>query len=253
MSIKVSAFYKFVRIDDPDALREILFAALQARAMKGTILLAGEGINGTISGTPDAMADFLDELRRDSRFADLVTKDSTAGAHPFQRLKVKVKREIISFGHPGADPSQHVGTYVAPQDWNALICDPDVFLLDTRNAYEVTVGTFAGAVDPKTRRFGDLPAFVKDNLDPARHRKIAMFCTGGIRCEKASAYLMSIGFPEVYHLRGGILSYLASVPREASLWHGDCFVFDEREGVRHIDDDAAADTPPTAPSTDRRK
>jgi UPF0176 protein len=231
MSITVSAFYKFVPIDDPQALRETLFAALEARAMKGTILLAGEGINGTISGTPDAMAEFLGALRRDSRFTDLVTKDATTDAHPFQRLKVKMKPEIITFGQPDSDPSVRVGTYVAPQDWNALISDPDVFLIDTRNSYEVAVGTFAGAVDPKTRRFSDLPAFVKTNLNPTKNRKVAMFCTGGIRCEKASAYVLSLGFAEVYHLQGGILSYLATVPKADSLWEGECFVFDEREGV----------------------
>ena len=253
MTIAVSAFYKFVLVDDPQTLRASLFAALHARAMKGTILVASEGINGTISGTPEAMATFLVSLRSDHRFADLVTKDTTTDAHPFQRLKVKLKREIISFGHVGADPSQRVGTYVSPGDWNALISDPEVVMIDTRNAYEVDVGTFPGAIDPKTRAFGDLPEFVKANLDPRTHRKVAMFCTGGIRCEKASAYLMSLGFPEVYHLKGGILAYLATVPREASLWQGECFVFDEREGVKQADGDVAVEAPSIAPSTDRNK
>ena len=167
----------------------------------------------------------------DPRFADIVSKDATAAGHPFRRLKVKVKREIIRFGEPAADPSLRVGTYVAAKDWNALIADPDVLVLDTRNAYEVAEGTFAGAIDPKTRRFGELPEFVKANLDPTRHRRVAMFCTGGIRCEKASAYLLSLGFPEVFHLQGGILNYLATVPREKCLWQGRCFVFDEREAV----------------------
>ena len=231
MTITVAAFYEFVAIDDPRGLRTRLAALLGAHDIKGTILLAGEGINGTISGTPAAMRAVLTELRADERFADLVTKDATTDAHPFKRLKVKVKREIISFRQPEADPITRVGTYVAPEHWNALICDPDVLVLDTRNAYEVAVGTFAGAVDPGTRSFGDLPAYVAANLDPARHRRVAMFCTGGIRCEKASAYLMSLGFPEVYHLQGGILNYLATVPREQSLWQGECFVFDEREAV----------------------
>ena len=231
MPIAVAAFYKFVSIADASALREQLFASMSARDMKGTILLAAEGINGTISAPPSDMAAFLTELRRDPRFADLVTKDATTDAHPFKRLKVKVKREIISFGRPEADPSVKAGTYVAPKDWNNLISDPDVLVLDTRNAYEVEVGTFQGAVDPKTRRFGEFPAYAAQNLDPAKHKKVAMFCTGGIRCEKASAYLMSLGFPEVYHLQGGILNYLATVPREQSLWQGECFVFDEREAV----------------------
>ena len=231
MTIAVAAFYKFVRIDDAGTLRARLFAALDARAMKGTILLAGEGINGTISGAPADMHAFLAGLRTDPRFSDLVTKDATAVEHPFQRLKVKVKREIISFGQPHADPTVQAGRYVAPEKWNALIADPDVLVLDTRNAYEVAAGPFEGAVDPGTRRFGDFPDFVKANLDPVRHRKVAMFCTGGIRCEKASAYLLSQGFPEVYHLQGGILNYLAKVPRAQSLWRGECFVFDERETV----------------------
>ena len=231
MTIAVAAFYKFVRVDDAASLRARLHAALDARAMKGTILLAREGINGTISGAPSDMREFLALLRSEPRFADLVTKDATTDAHPFQRLKVKLKREIITFGQPAADPTVQSGTYVAPEDWNALIADPDVLVLDTRNAYEVAAGTFKGAVNPETRRFGDFPDYVKSNLDPARHRKMAMFCTGGIRCEKASAYLMSLGFPEVYHLQGGILNYLAKMPAEQSLWQGDCFVFDEREAV----------------------
>jgi UPF0176 protein len=239
MTIAVAAFYKFVRIDDATGLRERLFTDLQARGMRGTILLAAEGINGTISAAPDEMAAFLSALRRDPRFADMVSKDALAARHPFRRLKVKVKREIIAFGQAGCDPTVRGGTYVSPADWNALIADPDVLVLDTRNAYEVAAGTFAGAVDPKTRRFGDLPGFVAEALDPTKHRRIAMFCTGGIRCEKASAYLLSLGFPEVFHLQGGILNYLAHVKGSDSLWRGDCFVFDEREGV---DEDTAAGT-----------
>ena len=231
MPITVSAFYKFVAIDDALAVRDDLFASLAARGMKGTILLATEGINGTISGTPADIAAFLAQLRADPRFADLVTKDSTTDAHPFQRLKVKVKREIITFGHPEADPTASAGTYVAPADWNALISDPAVLVIDTRNTYEVEAGTFQGAIDPNTRTFGEFPAFVTAQLDPAKHTKIAMFCTGGIRCEKASSYLKAHGFGEVYHLQGGILNYLATVPSDQSLWHGDCFVFDERGGV----------------------
>jgi UPF0176 protein len=231
MTITIAAFYKFVAIDDPQALRVSLLEQMTAHAIKGTILLAHEGINGTISGTPDQMSVFLSSLRADPRFADLVTKDATATEHPFRRTMVKVKREIIRFDTPAADPTRQVGTYVEPQDWNALISDPDVLVLDTRNAYEVALGTFANAVDPNTKRFGDLPQYVQANLDPARHRKVAMFCTGGIRCEKASSYLKLQGFEEVYHLKGGILSYLATVPASASLWQGKCYVFDERETV----------------------
>ena len=231
MTIAVAAFYKFVAVDDALALRERLFDGLAQRCMKGTILLAFEGINGTISGTPADMAGFLADLRADARFADLVTKVSTANAHPFKRLKVKVKREILSFGHPEADPTTRAGTYVAPADWNALVSDPNVLVIDTRNAYEVAEGTFPGALNPKTRAFGEFPDFVTSQLDPAKHTKIAMFCTGGIRCEKASAYLRAHGFGEVYHLQGGILNYLAQVPKEQSLWEGECFVIDERGGV----------------------
>ena len=231
MSILVSTFYKFVPVEAPLALRERLFEGLATRSMKGTIVVAEEGINGTISGPPADMVAFLADLRADARFADLVTKVSTTNAHPFKRLKVKVKREILSFGHTGADPTTRAGTYVAPADWNALVSDPNVLVIDTRNAYEVAEGTFPGALNPKTRSFGEFPDFVTSQLDPAKHMKIAMFCTGGIRCEKASAYLRAHGFGEVYHLQGGILNYLAQVPKEQSLWEGECFVFDERGGV----------------------
>ncbi len=231
MTVTISAFYKFVAIDDPGPLRATLLEQMNAFAIKGTILLAAEGINGTISGALDALSAFLAILRTDPRFADLQTKDATAPEHPFRRTMVKVKREIIRFDMPEADPTVRVGTYVAPEDWNALISDPDVLVLDTRNAYEVELGTFARAVDPQTKRFGDLPHFVNANLDPAKYRKVAMFCTGGIRCEKASSYLKLLGFEEVYHLKGGILSYLATVPQAESLWRGECYVFDERETV----------------------
>ena len=231
MTIAVSAFYKFVTIDATKVLRERILALLESRNIKGTILLAREGINGTISGAPGDMAAVLGELRADPRFADLTTRDAMTDRHPFQRLKVKVKREIISFRQPGADPTRRAGVYVAPEAWNALISEPDVLLLDTRNAYEVAAGTFKGAVDPGTRRFGELPSFVEAALLPERHRRVAMFCTGGIRCEKASAWLLSQGFAEVYHLQGGILSYLAKVPKSESLFEGECFVFDERATV----------------------
>ncbi len=232
MTITVAAFYKFVGIDDAADLRARLFDALDALSMKGTILLAPEGINGTISGTAADMTTFFALLRADPRFADLVTKDGVAAAHPFKRLKVKIKLEILSFGHPEADPTKRAGTYIAPADWNALISDPEVTVIDTRNAYEIAAGTFPRAIDPGTRSFGQFPAFVAASLEPTRNRKIAMFCTGGIRCEKASAYLRAHGFDDVYHLEGGILNYLAKVPVEQSLWQGACFVFDERGGVK---------------------
>jgi UPF0176 protein len=248
MPVAVAAFYKFVAIDDPQTLRGHLRGAMEERGIKGTILLATEGINGTISGAPDDMRSFLALLRADARFADLATNEATTDSHPFQRLKVKVKREIISFGQPAADPSRHAGTYVAPADWNALIAEPDVVVLDTRNDYEVAVGTFDGAVDPKLKRFGAFPEFVQGYLDPGKHRRIAMFCTGGIRCEKASAYMKLCGFEEVYHLKGGILNYLAQVPPEASRWQGDCFVFDEREAVGGTDEQVPS---PAASPDDR--
>jgi UPF0176 protein len=221
----------FVPVDDPAQLADDLRAALEAAGARGTILLAHEGINGTVSAAPEAMAAFLARLRSDPRFADLVTKDATADGHPFRRLKVKVKPEILTFGHPEADPTRRVGIYVRPEDWNRLITDPDVFVLDTRNAYEVDMGSFDRAVDPGTRNFREFADYADRHLDPATHKRIAMFCTGGIRCEKASAYLLAKGFPEVYHLEGGILNYLAKVPAADQIWRGACFVFDERESV----------------------
>ncbi len=231
MTIAVAAFYKFVTIDDPQGLRDRLLVELRLRGGRGTLLIAPEGINGTLSAAPDDMAAVLALLRADPRFADLVTKDATTGSQPFQRLKVKVKQEIISLRRPEANPLERVGTYVAPQDWNALITAPDVLVIDTRNTYEVAEGTFPGAVDPRTRHFGDWPDFVTRHLDHQKDRKIAMFCTGGIRCEKASSYLLAHGFRDVYHLQGGILNYLATVPKAESLWDGRCFVFDERAAV----------------------
>jgi UPF0176 protein len=232
-AVTVAAFYKFVAIRDCEALRDSLLARCGAAAIKGTILLAPEGINATISGAPEAMAVVLDGLRADRRFAGLAIKQASAPSHPFQRLKVKVKREIIAFDPEASGPLGRVGTYVDPEHWNALIADPAVTVIDTRNAYEVAIGTFARALDPRTKAFSDFQAYVAANLDPARHRKVAMFCTGGIRCEKASAHLIEMGFPEVYHLRGGILDYLERTPPEESLWRGECFVFDERVSVVH--------------------
>lgn len=233
MSVTVTAFYKFVAIEDPPALREELLAVAREQAIKGTILIAPEGINATIAGPDAGIRHTLAHLRADPRFAALVSKESYADANPFGRLKVRLKREIVTLRRPEADPSRRVGTYVKPEDWNALIADPDVLVVDTRNAYEVGIGTFKGALDPATRAFCEFPEFVAAHLDPARHKRVAMFCTGGIRCEKASSFLLSQGFPEVYHLEGGILKYLETVPPEQSLWQGECFVFDERVALEH--------------------
>ena len=233
MTITVSAFYKFVSIDDPAALQGVLAAGGCALGLKGTILLASEGINATISGEAASIAKFLEDLRADARFHDLVSKESVNAKHPFKRYKVKVKPEIVTFGQPDLNPAANAGAYVRPEDWNALIQDPDVIVVDTRNFYEFGIGTFEGAIDPKTQTFRDFPNFVREALDPARDTKIAMFCTGGIRCEKATAYMRSQGFKDVYHLEGGILKYLEVVPEDQSLWRGECFIFDERIALEH--------------------
>jgi len=233
MSFQCSAFYKFVEIADPVALRPALLAACAERGINGSILLAQEGINGTISGEADELASFFAWLRQDARFKDLETKESPAPGHPFGRMKVRLKKEIVTLGVPEANPAHAVGTYVEPEDWNALIQSPDVILVDTRNDYEFKIGTFKGAIDPKTRSFRQFPDFVRQNLDPARHKRVATFCTGGIRCEKATSYLVQQGFKDVYRLKGGILKYLETVPQEQSLWEGECFVFDERVALGH--------------------
>jgi UPF0176 protein len=233
MTVTVTAFYKFVAIADGELLRSRLLAKCGESGIRGTILIAPEGINATVAGSDAGVRGLLEVLRADPRFSDLESKQSFAETPPFQRLKVKLKREIVTFGVPEADPSLNAGSYVDPQDWNALIQDPDVVVIDARNAYEFAIGTFARAVDPKTRAFSEFPAFVAAELDPKTQPKVAMFCTGGIRCEKASAYMLGRGFREVYHLRGGILKYLETVPRAESLFHGECFVFDERVALDH--------------------
>jgi UPF0176 protein len=232
MSLVVATFYKFVSVPDAAAQRQPLLDLCQAQDIRGTILLAAEGINGTIAGTEAAIATVLAALQQDPRFADLEVKLSTADMPPFDRMKVRLKSEIVTLGLPEIQPSQQVGTYVDSQDWNALITDPEVLVIDTRNHYEVSIGTFAGAINPQTRSFREFPDYVQQHLDPTQHKKIAMFCTGGIRCEKASALLVAQGFPEVYHLKGGILKYLETVPAEASLWQGECFVFDQRVAMQ---------------------
>jgi len=237
MPLKVAALYQFVALPDFRELREPLRALCAGLAIKGTILLAPEGINGTLAGADEAIDALIRELRHGSLFGgrldNLELKYSTADEMPFQRLKVRLKKEIVTLGDRATDPTRQVGIYVDPADWNALIADEDTLVIDTRNAFEVAMGSFDGAVDPKLSRFGEFRDYVACALDPGRHRKIAMFCTGGIRCEKASAYLLARGFPEVYHLKGGILNYLEKIPESDSRWRGDCFVFDERVALGH--------------------
>ena len=229
--IVVCALYKFVTLDDFQDLRHPLHEVMEAQQVRGTLLLADEGINGTIAGCRKGIDAVLDWLRSDPRLADIDHKESYTDSLPFNRAKVKLKKEIVTLGVPGIDPKRVVGTYVDPIDWNSLISDPDVILVDTRNDYEFKVGSFKNAVNPNTESFRDFPRYVRDHLDPEKHKKIAMFCTGGIRCEKSTAYLKELGFDEVYHLKGGILKYLEVVPAQETLWEGECFVFDERVTV----------------------
>ncbi len=231
--IVVSALYKFVTLDDFETLRQPLLDTLIKHQVKGTLLLAKEGINGTIASDRQGIDSVLNWLRADPRFADIETKESYEQEMPFYRSKVKLKKEIVTMGVNGIDPKKIVGTYVKPQDWNALISDPEVLLIDTRNDYEVQIGAFKGAVNPQTETFREFPRYVQDQLDPGKHKKVAMYCTGGIRCEKSTAFLKEQGFEEVYHLQGGVLKYLEEIPVEQSLWQGECFVFDNRVAVNH--------------------
>lgn len=233
----VAALYRFARMDDLPALRASLDALCREQGVMGTLLLASEGINGTIAGTQAGIAAVVDRIRALPDCAALDVKYSSAETMPFHRLKVRIKREIVTMGQPGIDPRASVGTYVDPQDWNALIAAPDTVVIDTRNTYEVAAGSFAGAVDPGTATFRDFPAWFEAEgralLAASGARKVAMFCTGGIRCEKSTAYLKQLGVEEVYHLKGGILRYLEEVPEAQSLWQGECFVFDQRVAVGH--------------------
>jgi len=231
--IIVAALYKFVQLPDYIELREPLHAYMVDQGIKGTLLLAEEGINGTIAGSREAIDNLIAWLIRDKRFVDLSYKESTVTEMPFYRTKVKLKKEIVTMGVPGIDPTELNGQRVDPEDWNELISDPDVLLIDTRNEYEIGIGTFKNAISPETETFREFPDFVKQNLDPEKHKKIAMFCTGGIRCEKSTNYLLNQGFDQVFHLNGGVLKYLEEVPSEESLWEGECFVFDGRVSVDH--------------------
>ncbi len=231
--IVVCALYKFVTLENFEDMRQPLHDVMESNGIKGTLLLAHEGINGTVSGSREGIDNLLAWLNSDERIAPISFKESFDETQPFHRTKVKLKKEIVTMGVEGIDPRKTVGTYVKPNDWNALISDPDVTVIDTRNDYEIEIGTFKHAIDPNTKTFREFPQYVADNLDPAKHKKVAMFCTGGIRCEKSTAYLKEQGFEEVYHLEGGILKYLEEVPKEDSLWEGDCFVFDNRVAVNH--------------------
>jgi UPF0176 protein len=237
MSLKVAALYQFAALPDFRELREPLRARCAGLGLKGSILLAAEGINGTVAGHDDGIDALATELREGPLFGGrlnyLELKFSRADVMPFGRMKVRLKREIVTLGDPKADPTRQVGVYVDPADWNALISSPDTLLIDTRNAFEVAIGTFEGALDPGIASFGQFKNFVTQQLDPARHKKIAIFCTGGIRCEKASSLLLAEGFAEVYHLKGGILTYLEQVPEPESRWRGECFVFDGRVALGH--------------------
>ena len=231
--IHVAALYRFARFPHPAALRQPLLDLCAANDVRGTLLLAREGINGTIAGPEDGIAAVIAHIRALPDCADIAVKYSHAATMPFHRLKVRVKREIVTMGEPDIDPLGGVGTYVAPADWNALIDDPDTIVIDTRNAYEVKIGSFAGAIDPQTERFGDFPTWARANRAALEGKKVAMFCTGGIRCEKSTAFLKAEGLTDVFHLEGGILKYLEEVPETESRWHGECFVFDERVAVSH--------------------
>lgn len=228
-----AAFYKFVSLPDYAALKPPLSAFCEQRGVKGTILLAAEGINGTIAGDAASVREVLAYLRSDPRLADLEHKESGAARRPFYRMKVRLKREIVTMGVPTVDPTKLVGTYVKPEDWNTLIADPEVFVVDVRNDYEVALGTFEGAINPKTRSFSEFPAWIRAQAGLQKKPKVAMFCTGGIRCEKSTAFLRAEGFDQVFHLRGGILKYLEVVPERDSRWQGECFVFDERVAIGH--------------------
>lgn len=229
----VCAMYKFVALENYKAMRQPLLEVMESNGIRGTLLLASEGINGTVSGPREGIDALLNYLNSDERINPISFKESLHDEKPFYRTKVKLKKEIVTMGVEGIDPRKTVGTYVKPTEWNALISDPDVTVIDTRNGYEIEIGTFKHAIDPKTDTFREFPEYVSKALDPEKNKKVAMFCTGGIRCEKSTAYLKEQGFEEVYHLEGGILQYLEDVPKDESLWEGDCFVFDNRVAVNH--------------------
>jgi len=234
-SFLTTTFYHFITLNNIKIFKTIIQDYCDNKSLKGTILLAQEGINGTISGKENDILEFHKFIKKDQKFSDvfknLEYKSSWSNENPFYRMKVRLKKEIVALGLPEVSPAIKVGKYVKPEDWNSLINDPEVILIDTRNNYEVDIGTFNNAINPKTTSFREFPQYVKKNLKSKKNKKIAMFCTGGIRCEKASSYMLENGFKEVYHLQGGILKYLEEVPKEKSLWQGECFVFDQRIAV----------------------
>jgi len=231
--IVVSALYHFATLKNFQSLRQPIYDFMINNDIKGTILLAQEGINGTVAGSEESIGKLHAWLRSDERLKDLRSKESYVDNMPFYRTRVKLKKEIVTMGVQNIDPNHVVGTYIKPEDWNELISDPEITLIDTRNDYEVAIGTFKNAVNPETETFRQFPDYVKTRMDPEKHKKVAMFCTGGIRCEKSTAYLKEQGFEEVYHLQGGILKYLETVPEEETMWQGECFVFDNRVSVDH--------------------
>ena len=232
-----TAMYHFVKLPHFQNLQKPLLNFCISRSIKGTLLLADEGINGTLAGPEKFILELLYYLKNDpifeGNFKNLAHKESWSDKSPFYRMKVKLKKEIVTLGVPGISPTKIVGKYVKPKDWNSIISDPEVILIDTRNDYEFEIGTFKNALNPKTKNFREFPGYVNSHLNPKKNKKIAMFCTGGIRCEKASSYMMSMGFNDVYHLEGGILKYLEEVKAEESLWQGECFVFDQRVAIKH--------------------
>ncbi|MCB1562007.1 MAG: rhodanese-related sulfurtransferase [Alphaproteobacteria bacterium] len=234
MKYKIAALYRFTPLAELESLRAAIRAfGSECDALCGTLLLAPEGINGTIGAAPEALDRMVEFLDREAGILQGEVKFSWSEDRPFNRFKVRLKKEIVTLRAPEADPSKQVGIYVDPAQWNALIDDPEVTLIDTRNDYETKVGIFKGAIDPDISTFTEFKDYVSDNLDPAKHKKVAMFCTGGIRCEKASSYMLAHGFEEVYHLKGGILKYLETIPADESRWEGECFVFDQRVAVGH--------------------
>lgn len=231
--IVVAALYKFATLEDFQQLKTPILNFCLKHEIRGTLLLANEGINGTVAGSREAIDSLLSYLKSDPRLAEIDHKESYCDEQPFYRTKIKLKKEIVTLGVPGIDPNKQAGQYVNPQDWNQLISDPDVVVVDTRNDYEYDIGTFKNALNPNTTTFREFPEFVQQNLTHAKDKKIAMFCTGGIRCEKSTAYMLQQGFDQVFHLKGGILKYIEEVPVEESLWEGECFVFDNRVAVNH--------------------
>ncbi|USQ13937.1 rhodanese-related sulfurtransferase [Legionella lytica] len=229
--IIIASFYKFVPINDYESMRKLLLSQMIAHKIKGTIILAAEGINGSFAGSREEIDRFYQHIRQDTRLADLRFKETIDKENPFEKAKIKLRKEIVAMGINNVDPLKTVGTYLSPEEWNVLIQDPEVILIDTRNDYEYDLGTFKNAINPNTENFRNFPEYVEQQLLDKKDKKIAMFCTGGVRCEKSTAYLKDLGFPEVYHLQDGILHYIETMPKEKSLWEGQCFVFDNRMAV----------------------